>query len=145
MPATPAAAPELPPEQLKRIEDALYRAVLGRVLRAVAIGALLALGVVALAGWLSWSLIRREVIGDAVAELQLDPGFRSDLLAGLGLDSAGLTQLLDSLQTVALERAGGLGPGTDETELRRLLEQMMGGDTTSTRGGPARRLIPPRH
>ena len=140
--ADPAAPPgvELSPEQLRRIEDALYRAVLGRVLRAVAVGVLVLAASGALVAWLTWSTLRARLVTEAVASLQADPALRSDLLAGLDLDSASIARLLDSLGAVALGRPGGdRGGAASEAELRRLMEQVLGEPPSSRAVAP-----PPR-
>jgi hypothetical protein len=123
---------------LRRIEDELYRAVLRRVARTLLIAATAFVGVVALLGWLSWSALSRLLVQDAVATLQTDDSLRSDLIAGLGIDTTGYGRLLELLGDARATGGSGLPAGavTDAqmAELQRMLEALLGEAST----GPAR-------
>ena len=137
--------PDLSPEELKRIEDALYRAVLKRVLRDVAIGVGALIAVVVLVAWLSWSVLQRRLVTDAVTLVQSDTTLRSGLLSGLDLDSATFGRLLDSLEALAVDRAGASGGATNDADLRRMLDQLVGGADPSAPGARKRVAPNPLH
>jgi hypothetical protein len=120
---------------VRRIEDDLVRAVLRRVARTLAIGALVAVGVVVLLGWLSWSALSRLLVQDAVATLQTDDSLRSDVLAGLGIDTTGYARMLELLGDTRTQGGLGVPDGamTDAqiAELQRMLEALLGEPSTT--------------
>ena len=127
---------------VRRIEDDLYRAVLRRVARTLSIGALVAAGVVVLLGWLSWSALSRLLVQDAVATLQTDDSLRSDVLAGLGIDTTGYARLLELLGDTRMRGGMGVPAGamTDAqiADLQRMLEALLGEAPTPGRTVPRR-------
>ena len=111
---------------IRRIEDDLYRAVLARVAKTILIVAAVALGSLALIGWLSWSKLRTVLVEDALAGLQTDDSLRSDFIARLGIDTTGYARLLEMLG--GIEARGGANPagGADLAALQRMLDSLMG-------------------
>jgi hypothetical protein len=137
-PLTPAEEERLA-RALLRIEDQLYRAVLRRVAGTILIVTAVLVGSIALVGWLSWSSLRKRLVEDAVSTFQTDDSLRSDLLAGLGIDTAGYARLLEMLEQVETLGTGAVGTDREMAELQRMLESMLGEPTPTLEGPPRRR------
>jgi hypothetical protein len=108
-----------------RLEDELYRAVLRRVVRTILIGTTIVVASITLVGWLSWSALRRNLVEGALSTLQTDDSLRSDMLVGLGIDTAGYARLVEML-------AGSGSTDLDMAELERMLESLLGDSAASS-------------
>src|SRR5688572_4031504 len=117
---------ELSAEARRRIEDELYRVVLARVLRTMLIASALVVGSIVLVGWLSWSALRRRLAESAVATLQADDSLRSELWAGLGIDTAAYARLLESMRELEGLTRGAGERSAGNAELERMLEALLG-------------------
>ena len=124
--------------ELRRIEDRLYRAVLRRVAVTLLVAGALTVGGIALIGWLSWSALRRRIVHDAVSTLQTDDSLRSDVLAGLGIDTTGYARLVEMLGQLEAGGTGAFATERDMAELQKMLESLLGEPAPGTQG-PARR------